>query len=569
MSAQVLLVFLCLVLSASHLFAATTDDAARDAARIIQQQQEMQDNLEENTRVRREPAPELPDIDLPAHDDLVDTGACHFVAHVVVEGATLFSQKELEVITTPFSGRCISLQDINTILRRITLNYFDAGYITSRPYVKPQDLTGGTLELTVVEGEIGRFTYNDKNGNVNASVRFSFPAGSGRLLNLRELEQGLDQLNRLQSNNVRLSLVPGEKPGTTDVVLDNEASGKSHLSLTLDNNGTEPTGEIQGHVSFGYDNLYGIADYFGLTFSHDFHRNAGKDSRNFFTRYEVPYGWNLFGLIYRHFNYKQTVEGSSQTFPATGTTRNFSVFADRVLFRDRTRKLSFGLSLDWKDERNYLLDVLLDTSSQHFIVGRSTLKLDWYFERASLQWAVGYHRGLNILDAQDDANAPNGSPQAQFNKLISDLSVQSAIVGVPGLSYRGRVSGQYSTDMVFPSEQVSIGSLYSVRGYKLEGYSGNSGGYIRNEIAYSFPEVSSLQKVGLAKIEPFIGADWGSVKVDLNDNDGYENLQSWTVGLKLIGPNQSMNLSYSHPVDRPVGFINSDGEFVFSYTLFF
>lgn len=567
-SAIALLVLFCLSQSSRYSIAASIGDVDRDAGRIIQQQQELQERLQEDVRSRKRPTPEMPDLQPPAMDESIDSSLCFPIDTVAFEGVTLFPLAELEQRAKPYVGRCLSLPELNAILRDITELYFDAGYITSRPYIAPQDLSDRLLLLTVIEGKIEGIAYANPAQNEDGSIGAAFPTSEGRYLNLRDLEQGLEQLNRLQSNSARLNLLPGIEPGSTTVELDNEQSDRANLSLAIDNNGSAATGEIQGHAALGYDNLFGFADYFGLTFSHDFHRNTGKDSRNFFARYEIPFGWHLFGISYNHFNYKQTVEGVSQTFPATGTTRNASLFADRVLYRDKVRKVGVGLALDWKDERNYLLDVLLETSSQHFVVGRASISYEHFFDGASLQINLGYHRGLEILDAQDDTTAPAGTPKAQFDSWSADFSIQTSVAGVPGLSYRGRVYGQNSADDLFPSEQVSIGSLYSVRGFKQDGYSGSSGGYVRNEFAYSIPIGRVLQKTGLTRLEPYVGADWGSVKVPTGDRDGYENLQSWSVGMKAFSPVASLGLSFSQPLDKPESFVNTDGEFAFSLTFY-
>ncbi len=562
----VFLVVVCIHFVAEAGHAASQEEAARAAARVIQQQQEEREALSEEFRQRRTPAPEMPDPQLPEKDIQPDSDDCHPIDDIVVEGVTLLRADEIVRITDRFAGRCLGISDINTILREITIRYFDAGFITSRPYIKPQDLADRILEVTVVEGRIEGLAYGTREHKDDRSLDFAFPVREGKLLNLRDLEQGLDQLNRLQSNNATLKLLPGLEPGTSQIVLENEHADRLNLSLSLDNNGTESTGKYQGHVSLGYDNPFGLADYFGLTFSHDLHHDSGKDSRNVFARYEIPFGWSLFGISYSHFDYLQPVEGGSQVFPATGTTRNLSLSAGRVLYRDRQSKFSVGLVLDWKDEKNYLLDVLLDTSSQHFIVGRASIRMERYFRRATLALAVNYHRGLDIIDAQDDSDGAPGLPQAQFEKTTADISVKSAFGPV---NHEILLHGQIGNDRLFASEQVSIGSLYTVRGFREEGYSGGSGGYVRYDLLFLLPAGETLRKLDIATLEPFLGVDWGSVEVVDGSASSYENLQSWTVGIKGWDARQSLRIGYSRPINAPVGFDASDGEFAFSYTRYF
>ncbi|QGM38080.1 Hemolysin transporter protein ShlB precursor [Pseudomonas aeruginosa] len=97
------------------------------------------------------------------------------------------------------------------LLKAVTDHYLDRGYVTTRAYLPQQDLASGTLRIIVVEGRL-----EGLDSSALASPRelaMSFPGRTGELLDLRELEQLVDQLSRLPSRQAQLELVPGSEVG--------------------------------------------------------------------------------------------------------------------------------------------------------------------------------------------------------------------------------------------------------------------------------------------------------------------------------------------------------------------
>ncbi|MCK1825830.1 hypothetical protein MX655_09770 [Pseudomonas aeruginosa] len=70
----------------------------------------------------------------------------------------------------------------------------------------------------------------------------SFPGRAGELLDLRELEQLVDQLSRLPSRQAQLELVPGSEVGGSRVRLKGERDKPWRVSATRNNDGDVSTG---------------------------------------------------------------------------------------------------------------------------------------------------------------------------------------------------------------------------------------------------------------------------------------------------------------------------------------
>jgi hemolysin activation/secretion protein len=150
----------------------------------------------------------------------------------------------MQEIDARYAGHCLGVNEITQIMGLVTRDYIERGYVTTRAYLPAQDLHTGTLLIDVVEGVIEQLKQDD--GAARLPLNTSFPAGAGQLLNLRDLEQGIDQLNRLQSNNATLDIQPGSQPGGSNVVIHNQPSRPVHLFVSYDNQGSVSTGANQG-----------------------------------------------------------------------------------------------------------------------------------------------------------------------------------------------------------------------------------------------------------------------------------------------------------------------------------
>lgn len=121
-------------------------------------------------------------------------------------------------------------------MRDVTQDYLS----TSRAWLQEQDISGGTLVIAVTEGEVETVTLE---GHEENAIRMAFPRTEGRVLNLRDTEQGLEQLNRLNSRPLTVDILPGSREGFSRVTLV-PVSQRFPVSLDVgaDNRGQKSTG---------------------------------------------------------------------------------------------------------------------------------------------------------------------------------------------------------------------------------------------------------------------------------------------------------------------------------------
>lgn len=177
----------------------------------------------------------------------------------------------------PALGRCLGAAGINLSMKRIQNAIVARGYVTTRILAEPQDLNAGTLRLTLVPGRIRNIRFAEDSSS-RATLWNAMPANPGDLLNLRDIEQALENFKRVPTSEADIQIVPAEgdhaQPGESDVLIHWKQKLPLRLSLSLDDSGSESTGKYQGNVALSLDHLLTLNDHgvpFGLMNCFDNH----------------------------------------------------------------------------------------------------------------------------------------------------------------------------------------------------------------------------------------------------------------------------------------------------------
>lgn len=122
-------------------------------------------------------------------------------------------------------GKCIGAQGINVLLKRAQDALIVKGFVTTRILAEPQDLKTGVLAVTVIPGRINAIRFAPGTTN-RAHAWNAVPAEPGDILNLRDIEQALENFLRVPSAKADIKIEPAEgpdaKPGYSDLVISYE-----------------------------------------------------------------------------------------------------------------------------------------------------------------------------------------------------------------------------------------------------------------------------------------------------------------------------------------------------------
>ncbi|WP_281559519.1 ShlB/FhaC/HecB family hemolysin secretion/activation protein [Thalassomonas sp. RHCl1] len=486
-----------------------------------------------------------------------DAGACFDINQVIVENVTVFSEQEINSISSSFEHQCIGLNRINQLISEISNLYLNHGYVTSRAYIQPQDLSDGTLHVLVLEGFIQAFSPGKEASAepllTEKQLALAFPKRTGKLLNLRDLEQGLESLNRLGQNQAKTALIPGQVQGSSVVRVDNQEASNWRASVGVNNTGVEATGEYQLDASFIYENLFGINDSLVSSFSSNIgeHELPQSKSRSYSLVASVPYGYWLFSLNNNYYEYEQTVLGASVDFLTHGTSFNSSFLAQNTLYRGSADKLNLGLSFNRKESRNYIEDVFLDTSSRTIYVWDLSADYTRYFSTGTLNGALHINKSVPWFDAKREL--ADAEDDFQFIKYQLELGFSGSFtVAEQPVQFSSRLNWFYSPEVILASEGLSVGGRYSVRGISGDSLFGYRGGYLRNDFYLPL----QTPWAWLPGVTAFFGLDVGTTNLP-----EYQDRNSDWVAGSVIGAQASMfgvslSLSYARALRVP-DFLNA------------
>lgn len=505
---------LCLLAVASAWPAYAQDAAAqaRQEAERIQREQE-QRRQEQLQRDRTSPRPPAR-LDMPAPDVAPRPGdVCREVSVIELDGAQRLSRNERDQIVSAYRGRCLTVGDLERLLGDVTKAYIDRGYAAARAYLPEQDLADGSLTVLVLEGEIARVELAP--GSSGVWITGAFPGASGRPLNLRDLEQGLDQLNRLSSNDARLSLRPGDRPGESVVVIENTPGRRVYGSLTADNLGAESTGRQQYGATISFEGLLGLNELISVTQreSEPFRQRSSVHSGSTSVFASLPIGRALFSGGWSRSDYGSLLEtAGGQRLQLEGDSETVFAGATIAALRTRYDRASLSAVTTVKDSESFVAGQRLDVSSRRLAVADFDVNFDTTRGGAFFNAGLGVSIGLNAFDALNDAtDLPDDAPHAQFTKYRLTAGVFDSLRAgeLARWEVSSQLSAQYAQDVLYGSEQFFVGGYYSVRGFHDVSLANDHGVLLRNEIAWSRPTGPLFGSEGV--IRPYLAVDAGAV----------------------------------------------------------
>lgn len=392
------------------------------------------------------------------------------------------SKKEQKSLIKKDVNHCLSIAKIEQLIRRITNYYIGKGYVTTFASLEEQDISGGTLIITINTTKIESILLDDKKSKM---VKGVFPAIVGKAVNLRDIEQGLEQLSRLSSKQVTIDILPGKKSGYSIIALKsiaNTSTSPVSLTMSVDNSGQKKTGTHQLATSLTFDNLFQLADQiqFSLSRNSDFDKPYRSNSLS--AGISIPYGYWLINYFYSRNEFYHQIQLYYNQFPYQGSSQSHQLSATRLFYRDGKSKFSGKLSLNRRENENRFAGQILELSSPSLSSISAGLNYSTALWGGYFTFNTTYQRGLSILGATKEDNESPLAPQSGYNKLSINSSYSHSL-GLANAYYLSSFYAQTTDSHLYDADRISIGGEYSVRGYKNQSLSGNKGFYWRNEIA--------------------------------------------------------------------------------------
>jgi len=484
----------------------------------------------------------------------VKNETCFDVHQVVFSGNSVFDE-DLLLESIEFSPHCLGLSEINDYLRRITNLYVEAGYVTSRAFLVPQDLSLGFLEIVIIEGRLEGLLLN---GTSEPFLNNAFPNLIGKTLNLRDIEQGLEQINRLSRYNAQIKLLPSEQQGYSIVDIQTHDGAVGSIGLGFSNSGQPATGEELMSINASASNVFGMLDSWSFSGNTSTELVDSRGSESLYLSVDVPYGfWNV---NYRtaYSTYKSTFTNNGFAFDSSGKNNSHFLDIRWLVHRNGIGKTSLSLGLTHRRERNYLLGSLLNSGSRNLSSLGLALNHSRRLGEGYWTFSPSFAMGSDWFGGESDGGKSQADPKAQFYKGTLTTSYTYSVF--PSLTYTTTLFGQWTNHTLYGSERLSIGGEYSIRGFKNIALSGDEGYYWRND--FTSP-LATFPFIGHVSAQ--LALDTGTIAKDGDDLYERGTLTGASLALRTQNQYGSSSFTVGFPLSLP-SRLNAD-DYVIYYQL--
>lgn len=441
-------------------------------------------------------------IDVPSDKN----GTFFYIKQIQLDGVP----KELSFlskIARKHEQKYVTVSDITNIRNTFQRKLLDKGYVTSQVYIPEQNLNAGTLQFMVMPGRVEDIRYSAS--SAHGPWRTAFSVRSGDILNIRDVEQGLEQMKRVSSQSVTMKLLPGTAVGTSIIELSIKQDKPVHGSISFDNSGLESTGVYPGSFTTSFDQVFRANDTFTMSLSGDLSGSGSiKGTRAASLNYVIPHGKDTFSLSFSKSRYHQTIQSNPYDFTYSGKSTTMKAKWNHVWSRTQREKRAFDISISTRHNHRFINDMeipvqALRTTSMEF--GVSNRK---YIGNATLYSRLGFQWGIGALGAQPEhkASVAMGGPTSRYHMWLVDVDYRKPfIMGHRPASFTSSFHGQWvqGGKRLYSVDTINIGNRYSIYGFDGE-YTlmGDSGWYMRNEVSSVIPRLNT---------EVYLGLDVGAV----------------------------------------------------------
>ena len=473
------------------------------------------------------------------------------------------------------SGQCLGAQGINRIMVAAQNAVIGRGYTTTRILAAPQDLNSGTLELTVLSGKVRSVRTDTSHNDQTRAARIAafqneIPLKGGDILNLRRIEQGLENLKRVPTAEADIQIVPADAPDESDIIVAwRQRLLPYRLSLGVDDSGSKTTGKYQGSLTFSADNPFGLSDLFYLSYGrHLGHTDTHTDSegkktaggtQSYAFHYSVPAGNWLWSWNHNYYRYHQAVAGINEVYDYNGKSRGSDIGFTRLLYRDARRKSHIGFKLWQKENQSFIDDAEVEVQRRKTAGWQLSLKHKEYIGRSTLDIGLSYKRGTGMADAIAAPEEVFDEGTSRMKVITADISYNHPFqIGRQHFVYDTALHAQWNKTPLTPLDKIAIGGRYTVRGFDGESsLSAERGWYWRNEAGWYFQAAHQF----------YLALDGGHVSGDSAQYLLGQTLIGAAAGLRgqfKAGGSLNYDLFVGKPIKKPQGFSKRTAVFGFN-----
>ncbi|WP_155835211.1 ShlB/FhaC/HecB family hemolysin secretion/activation protein [Herbaspirillum sp. RV1423] len=515
----------------------------------------------ERERLLRRQQEQAPDVRLPPSKELdvstvfpVEESPCFPISKISLIGqAAERFQFALDSVTGKDGaiGRCLGTEGVNTVIARMQNALIARGYTTTQVRAALQNLKTGELVLTVLPGHVRHIRFAP-DASPRGTAWNALPIKEGDILNLRDMEQGLENFKRVPTASADIRMTPtetAEQPGDSDLVIDYRQGFPFRFNVTLDDGGAKATGTYQAGATLSYDNWWTLNDLFYASWNRSLGHYGDQGVNSYTVHYSVPAGYWMLGGTLSGSRYHQQVAGADPANPIvySGQSENAELKLSRLIYRDNVGKTTLSLKGLLRTSRNFIDDTEVGPQRHQTSAWEAGINHREFIGNATVDANIAYRRALDKQGKEPESSIELPQLATRYSLFLADANLNAPFqIGNRHLRYNGSVRAQWNRGALPAQDQFSIGGRYTVRGFDGELIlQAERGWLMRNELALM---------LGQSNQELYAGIDAGQVSGPSAQYLLGERLAGAVIGLRGAFWKVGYDAFIATPLDRPEGF---------------
>ena len=451
-------------------------------------------------------------------------------------------------IKKEYEGKEISVEDIYSILDKVNNEYMIRGYIAAKAFLQEQDVSGGVLFVSLVEGKVKEMNIENNKHTSENYIKRTIHFKSYEIVDVNKMQNDILKFNAGNDAKARISLEPGPVYGTTNVNVVMDEPQTISAAAFVDNAGQQETGIIRYGAYLAARSLTKYRDILNVG---GLITEAGG-SHSLFGSYEIPEPF-LGTRVGIGADYSDTeiTSGLLHSLNVKGDYYDVYLYSKKPFNVKPTTVSNFIFTVTTKRGSNYISSFKTqDTKSDTLSISVDNLLL---FNGGYLFNYVSITNGLTLIEG--DAYFMRYAYQGNLYKTL-----------IKNIAFDFKLKAQYANGTTVPSgNKMQIGGVNTVRGYREGMLSADSGVNAMTELQYDcsnfvFPKILDYTKL-------FIFFDYGYIFPGSKENipDNYrKDIYSTGLGVRFsLLKHIESNLTVGRTLAKHAYFENDETKLMF------
>lgn len=472
---------------------------------------------------------------------------CLFIKHVELINVDAFPNAGLLLQKVKQSqGNCLDEEGLSSLRKTLQGQLVTEGYITSDVAFPQNSYMDGTLYLTLIPGRVSAIEHHEDSHGY-AQLNTVFPIQQGDLVNLRNLEQGLDNLQRLPSVSATMDVLLNLEDLSSQVMVNHQQSRFWRINTFLDNSGHYAFGRYRAGATLFFDNLLSLSESTYFSASRELDNHPEKGNSHLVLHHSVPFGYWLLSLTGSQGTYYQSLPVGNTAFKYQTHWRTLDMQIQRLLMRGYNYKTLGYLGALIRKSNRFFADIELQIQRVDTVDWQLGLQYLYYTHWATISGGVNYQQGASWFGARPSQRSEAFTVTRLMN--VTALLDIPFMLGQQRFYYQSAFNQQYTHSNLPAQDHFSIGGKHSVRGFSSENaLTGPQGFSLKNDISWINQQFDS---------QLYVGVDYGEVRGKGRQFLSGKRLVGGVLGVRGRYHKFGYDFNIGLPLDKPDG-LNTD-----------